>query len=363
MLVHRRGSNDNFELEVATAGARQNATDIHINVNGKILHFNSMREVFVDWEPTKWETEAWHGIGASKDFVCGVPGCTTRAECMGFCKRHWSRAVRYGDFSDEVCAQLRNGLYTEHLYEYKSWDMMRQRCYNERYDGYKHYGGRGIKVCDRWLEKPNGFKNFLEDMGKRPEGASLDRINVNGDYEPSNCRWAPGTIQLYNRRPKVHSTKITGVGKYKYNDGYLYRAYISKEGEFRQKSFYTFDDAVLWRAKQEEELYGTSNMQIDKIIALIKDWGRQHKIDNPDKQLLHCYEEVAEIGRLVIRGDYDKEELTKELGDVFVTTIVLADIFGCDAFDCMEKAFLKIQKRTGKTVDGNFIKSEDLNGG
>lgn len=100
-------------------------------------------------------------------------------------------------------------------------------------------------------------------------------------------------------------------------------------------------------------------MTYEELIEKIKDWGRQHKIDNPDKQLLHCYEEVAEVGRLVIRGNYDKKELTDELGDVFVTTIILADIFGLDASQCMESAFLKIQKRTGKTVNGNFIKSED----
>lgn len=98
----------------------------------------------------------------------------------------------------------------------------------------------------------------------------------------------------------------------------------------------------------------------DELIEDIKQWGRDHGIDNPDKQLLHCYEEVSEIGRMVIRGDKNREELMKEIGDAFVTLIILADIFNQDVFECMEKAFLKIQKRTGKTLNGNFIKSEDI---
>ena len=68
---------------------------------------------------------------------------------------------------------------------WRSWASMRQRCYNENNKSFKDYGGRGIKVCDKWL---NNFEAFLEDMGLRPEGLSLDRKDVNGDYEPSNCR-------------------------------------------------------------------------------------------------------------------------------------------------------------------------------
>jgi len=83
--------------------------------------------------------------------------------------------------------------------EYQTWYSMRNRCYKPQCKSYKFYGGRGITICDRWLG-PNGFANFFADMGKRPRGKSIDRKNVNGNYEPGNCRWATNHIQSLNKR-------------------------------------------------------------------------------------------------------------------------------------------------------------------
>lgn len=88
---------------------------------------------------------------------------------------------------------------TTHKREYKSWINMIHRCYNKNTINYDYYGGRGIEVCDRWR---NSFINFLEDMGERPPGTSLDRIDVNGNYGPSNCKWSTPKEQAGNKRTK-----------------------------------------------------------------------------------------------------------------------------------------------------------------
>jgi hypothetical protein len=82
--------------------------------------------------------------------------------------------------------------------EYQAWTNMKQRCFNSRHDRYEYYGGRGISVCDEWL----AFEGYFADTGPRPAGCSLDRIDPNGNYEPSNWRWADAKQQARNRRPQ-----------------------------------------------------------------------------------------------------------------------------------------------------------------
>lgn len=84
---------------------------------------------------------------------------------------------------------------TQHQREYNSWYSMKQRCLNPEKDNYSSYGGRGIKICQRWIDS---FDNFVEDMGLRPQGTTLDRINSSGNYEPSNCRWSTYSEQTIN---------------------------------------------------------------------------------------------------------------------------------------------------------------------
>jgi len=83
-------------------------------------------------------------------------------------------------------------------FEWRCWMAMRKRCNYEKHPRYKHYGGRGIKVCDRWQ---NSFENFLADMGAAPDNThSIDRIDNNKGYSPDNCRWLPKKLQSANRR-------------------------------------------------------------------------------------------------------------------------------------------------------------------
>jgi hypothetical protein len=92
---------------------------------------------------------------------------------------------------------------------YQSWSWMQSRCYNEKNPNYHNYGGRGIQICERWRLS---FSAFLEDMGPRPIGLTIDRIDVNGDYCPENCRWADRAVQRRNQRGCIYLT-LDGVTK------------------------------------------------------------------------------------------------------------------------------------------------------
>lgn len=103
---------------------------------------------------------------------------------------------------------------------YKVWQHMKDRCLNHKNIQYKDYGGRGIQVCDRWK---NSFENFLEDMGEKPDGLSIDRIDNDGNYELSNCKWSTFVEQNRNKRNnKLNAEQIKEIRELIYEQNISY---------------------------------------------------------------------------------------------------------------------------------------------
>jgi hypothetical protein len=110
---------------------------------------------------------------------------------------------------------------------YSTFMSMRQRCNNKNNRHYHYYGGRGITICERWRE----FANFFADMGDRPPGYSLDRINPNGHYEPSNCRWVPKSEQPNNTRANhlvTHNGKTQNIARWAKETGIPYKTIAAR---------------------------------------------------------------------------------------------------------------------------------------
>lgn len=105
------------------------------------------------------------------------------------------------------CGCYRDEIRTKHgkdkQREYKAWHAAKQRCTRPEVSAYPEYGGRGITMCDRWIDS---FETFFEDMGPCPPGLSLDRIDNDGPYSPTNCRWTTQVVQQSNRRVTVMAT-------------------------------------------------------------------------------------------------------------------------------------------------------------
>lgn len=142
--------------------------------------------------------------------------------------------------------------------EYNCYHHMLKRCYNKNNNVYQYYGARGIKVCDRWLES---FENFYEDMGDRPSSNhSLDRINNDGNYEPSNCKWSTQSEQVINSRRILSKSGY----RYIYSTGKGYRVEVLRLGNRRQSLIIKdINDAVRLRDEWISEYKKDKNKWIE----------------------------------------------------------------------------------------------------
>lgn len=133
---------------------------------------------------------------------CLVSNCNfndNRGFRLGYCTPHYRAFKLYDDPLGEHQRRTNGKLIKQYPRSYETWRGMRQRVTNPNHEHYHYYGGRGIKLHESW----NVFANFVADMGERPEGMTLDRKNFNGNYEPSNCKWADPVTQANNRRNSI----------------------------------------------------------------------------------------------------------------------------------------------------------------
>lgn len=182
--------------------------------------------------------------------ICNIENCANYEFGKGMCSKHYTQVKIHGRLTPEKERELHSMSQTS---EYTSWENMKQRCYNLKSKNYKNYGGRGVNISD---EFKNSFLDFYKYMGDKPSiNHSIDRIDVNGNYERGNMRWADSTTQNRNQRICIKNKSGTkGVSWDKKNK--KWRASISVENkQINLGRFLDINEAIKSREEGEKKYW------------------------------------------------------------------------------------------------------------
>lgn len=175
--------------------------------------------------------------------TCNTPQCSNNHYAKGLCKLHYQRHKRGTNLNTPLRRKEKHGMAGSRTYI--SWQRMIQRCYNPLETNFKNWGGRGITVCDEWRES---FNSFYKDMGDRPLGTSIDRIDNSKGYFKENCKWSTRREQNINKRMQSNNTSGT-VGVIFYKNGWQANAFGKYLGRYKTK-----EDAVAIREQYIERI-------------------------------------------------------------------------------------------------------------
>lgn len=196
-----------------------------------------------------------------KKIIISCVICNNKFERISMLRSKTCSELCYSKF--QSAAKIKYGIGSKKIPEYEVWVGIKKRCFNSKIRQYKDYGGRGITVCNEWV---NSFESFYKDMGPRPSSKySLDRIDNNGNYEPSNCRWTTRFIQAINKRYKKGITPYLGVSP------------VFKKTEFGQK-IWTGRYCISIRRNGKRFHLGYSISAVEGMI-IRKEWLKKNRIE------------------------------------------------------------------------------------